>query len=329
LAAAAIVGLGSLTFISSTAAIPSPSFSLTSGSVKVTTANRHVFSMAIAAFQTGSVLTSAITLTRPVTTGGSGAEVHSWTFNVPLSTLTFNAATGQATFNTATAGGPLAAIYVVFKGASEKSVSCASGSERIYTGTLSGKVTLRTGISGGGTVGGPAVSFSGTNSFTSDSRCISRFPPPTCISGATFTAGSRDVGLVGAPQVRRGRAVEAVNLSHLSRLRLPSGATRSDGAFIFAPPSRYRSRVLAVYGGASSSSIVTGTATLSGGTISPPALGSCVEGGTTRTQAKTFHNNVKYQSLAGKTFEAHEVIGGAITVPSTVSSASFVDFTVR
>jgi len=54
---------------------------------------------------------------------------------------------------------PLLQIDLSFSATKNAAVRCTSGSERIYTGTLKGKLLLATGLKRLGTVGSSAISF--------------------------------------------------------------------------------------------------------------------------------------------------------------------------
>lgn len=316
----------------SSAATP-PTLSLFSGPAKVRTANGHTFYMSLVArtdqtSPTTSVVEGVIEIVRPVTTGGSGYEEHSWGFQATLPTLSFNSANGRGTFNTGTQEHGLASIDVTFKATSHKAAACKSGSETVYTGTLSGKASLVTGITGGGTIGGTSESFAATNILTYDKACVPPSSAAPCISGDGFYSVAGSAGAIGFPTVLSGKSVDQVEVTRVTKLSSPAGAERTDGAVIEGAPATLKSGTLSVTTGTTNSSVVTGSATLTGGhAVSIPKT-SCTEGGKTHIQSETLYQNAKYQSTAGHPITAHDLIGSAVVAPSPDPSAIYEVWTV-
>jgi hypothetical protein len=95
-------------------------------------ADGHNWSFSINAF-------NKVTSIELATTG----EDDSWTFlSVPASDLNANSETGHAIFKSRNSLKPIASISLDFTATGERKQVCESGSEKVFTGHISGSVTL-------------------------------------------------------------------------------------------------------------------------------------------------------------------------------------------
>jgi hypothetical protein len=316
--AAIVIPGGTLVFAPQTLAATPVTLSLTSAQLKVKTANGQSFYMTVDATDTTpTVVEGVVELARPEGSNSLDSEFHLWTFNALTASFTFNTTTQEGTFDTGTHEGALTTIDLTFKATAHKAESCANkgGSAISYTGTLTGKVTLATGISGGGTVGGTSETFTGTNTLISDAGCV---PPATsgpCYAGGGW-ASDTPVDAFGLPAVALGKPVDQIDVVQHQTLSSPKGAERTDGALIEASPATHKAATLTVTTGGAGSP-VTGTATISGGTSKQLPTEKCDENGKTETQTEDLYFGAKYASAAGHALTVHEVIGGSFSVPTS------------
>lgn len=262
--------------------------------------------------------------------GGTGAEEHVWNFGVTASTLTFSTSTGTGTLKAGSQTSPVATIDLTFKATSHQAASCSSGSETIYTGTLSGQAELVTGLTGGGTVGGTSVSFTGKGSaprISVDSGCV----PVTddCVAAKVFAsgaaAGKPEAGGVTVPGP--GKSYELVSVSRRVALSSPAGAYRDDVALVHVSPPSWdpKTHVLSVT--TTSSGIVTGSATLSGGKATTMSL-PCSYAGKSYTIKETENTTASYASPKGGTITGHTSLTGKLAAPAARSGATYIITTV-
>ena len=295
----------------------------------VKTSNGQSWRLSVADSSTPDTLT--IGLVRTVTAGGSGAEEHIWYFDSPASSLAFDKSTGDGTVTGGSATSPLATVDLTFKATSHKAASCSSGSETIYAGTLSGEAKLVTGLTGGGTVGGSSVTFNATGSAPEvlvDSGCV----PPTDDCTATTVFSSAVTGAkteaAGSAGTESGKKFNLVSVARKVTFTSPKGAYRIDAALVTdtSPPSwDPKTDVLSV--STTSSGIVTGSATLSGGkltTVSYP----CSYSGKSYTITETENTTASYASPAGEAITGHTSLTGNLAAPSSVKAATYVVTTV-
>ncbi len=78
----------------------------------------------------------------------SGTEIHDWGMQMPGADFTVNKTTGAATINSHSDLSPVASLDLTYKPTAHTAGTCSSGSETDYTGTLTGSVTLTTGLKG-------------------------------------------------------------------------------------------------------------------------------------------------------------------------------------
>jgi hypothetical protein len=267
-----------------------------------------------------SSVSLGIDLERTVSSSGSttGFEFHSWSIPVKASTLSWNGKTAK--LNAGTQASPVATAAVTFQKTSSKKVTCTSGKETMYGGTMSGKVTLVTGLSGGGKVS--ATTWSKAE-LTVDSACLTPLTNP-CVpefiagsgfAGTTVIAGSLSLG---------GPADNIVGLSSDATLAAPKGAHRQSIAVLID----HGTKVYAKYSGGKmqlfSTGFVAGSGTLSGGSPKKIVDPKCSYKGKkyTTTTIEDFSANYKGH------FSAAAAIGGKLVSPAT-SVGDYIVETVK
>jgi hypothetical protein len=323
-AGSAVVGVLSAPGVS-LATTPS-TLSLGNAGTSVTTSNGMTWTLVVGWDQViaGEAPSMSIGLERTVTAGGTGYEIHDWNFQPTTATLKFNATTGVGTLNTGTQTNPVAKVDLAFKATSNKAATCTTGSEKVYSGTLKGKLTLVTGLTGGGTVGGTSLSFTlATPDITVDSACV---PPATndCLASSAFIS-STDVtsplagGLWGN---FGGQSFAAVSVETETALKAPKDATRIDGAEVDAAAPKYDATTKVFSVTTSASGIVTGSATLSGGTVKKVKT-TCSFGGKTYKVTASNDQDANYSSPAGKAITADTSLSGTLTVANATGTGDF------
>jgi hypothetical protein len=293
------------------------------GSTTVKTSNGQSWTLSVADSNNASGL--AIGLTRTVSTGGKGAEEHVWGFKSKASSLTFSKTSGDGTIKGGSSTGKVATISLTLTSTSHKAGTCTSGSETIYTGTLSGEAELVTGLSGGGTVGGKSVKL--TASATVDSDCVTN--TNDCLDSTLFDSGTSagPIQAVGLSEPTAGKTFDFVSVLQELNLSSPKGATRSDIALVQAPLATWNSKTGVLSVTSTSAGIVTGSATLSGGktmTSSTP----CTYAGKSYTVKDTENFTATYASPAGQAITGHTSLGGKLVAPSSAKDAEFIVSTV-
>jgi hypothetical protein len=285
---------------------------LNNAAAPVKTANGQSWGMSVADTDLTDTLTAG--LFRTVTAGGTGSEEHEWTFDVPTSALTFDTSTGVGTLKGGSATSPVATIDLNFKATSHKAATCTSGSETVYTGTLSGEAKLVTSLTGGGTVGGASVTFNFKESaphMLVDSGCVA--PLDECLAETSFSSSTTGTkpeagGLEGTED---GTKVDFVLVARKKTLSSPKGAFRTDDAEIDTSPPSWNAKTGVLSVTTSSAGIVTGSATLSGGTVKTTTF-PCTFGGKSYTMHVTQNTTANYSSPAGKAITAHTSLTGKL-----------------
>ena len=228
--------------------------------------------------------------------------------------------------NTGTQEHPVASVDMTFKASSHKPVTCASGSETLYTGSLTGSYSLVTGLSGGGTVSGSGVTVPGAI-LTADNSCVTN-TQANCLDqkGLSFASSSSPALFADGFSGYLGSTKSTfVGVSKTTELTAPAEASREDGGFIYTSVPTHAKKVLSIT--TSSAGLVTGSATISGGTsktLSEP----CSSSGKSYTVKSVEVENAKYASPAGSPISSTLSLGGLIAAPSPTSTASYVITTV-
>ncbi|MGA2208550.1 MAG: hypothetical protein ABSH30_02840 [Acidimicrobiales bacterium] len=303
-----------------------PTYTLGNTAVAVKTSNGETWDLSIVWTEVVAGSASfSVGLERTVTTGGAGFEEHAWMIPVKSTTFTFNSSTEVGTLNATSETTPLATVDLNFKGTSKKAATCTSGSEEIYSGTLSGKIALVTGLTGGGTVGSTTKTTTfnlGTPEVKSDLSCI----PPTTVDCAntsdfvsTLTPKTSPDG-VGINGEEEGISFDYVGVDRGVTISKPAGTTREDGAGIEKGAMSYNKTTKVFSVGSSTAGIITGSATLTGGTVKTTTT-TCTSGGKKVTLTETFDDTAKYTSPTGKSLTAHTSLTGTLTVASNTTGA--------
>ncbi|MGD0085357.1 MAG: hypothetical protein ABSD78_19535 [Acidimicrobiales bacterium] len=165
----------------------------------------------------------SVGLERTDSTGGTGYEFHDWSFVVTTATLKFDSTTGAGTLNSGTQASPIATVDLAFRATSSKKATCSSGSKTIYSGTLTGKVSLVTSLTGGGTVKDASPSFKTARpEITVDSSCV--VPTDDCTAELLFVSGTSDTTTPlasGLSETVSGKAIDYVGVIREKALSAP------------------------------------------------------------------------------------------------------------
>ena len=328
-------GLGGLTLLagldSAVATATTPTTTSLNGTAAVTVDGSSWNLGASWQQESTSAASLVVGLERTVTAGGAGYEEHSWTVPVTASTLAFNSTSGVGTLNTGTQTSPLATVNLKFNAISHTSATCVTGSETVYDGTLSGNLTLVTGLTNGGTVGGKTVSFtSATPTITVDADCVASETSP-CTASIFFNSGSSDAApsSFGFSEKVTGKAVGSVGVESTTVLSSPTGASRQDaGSLIGATPPKYTAKTKTLAVTSSSSGIVTGSATLTGSKPSVTKI-PCTVGTKQYTLTETFDTGAAYASPAGKSLTATLELGSTLIAPASTTSGTYEVATLK
>jgi hypothetical protein len=293
------------------------------GTTTVKTANGQSWTLSVGDSNSAGGL--VIALVRTVSTGGTGAEEHLWQFKSKASSLTFSKTTGDGTIKGGSSTGKVATVSLTLKSTSHKAGTCSSGSETIYTSTLSGEAELVTGLTGGGTVGGKPVTLKAEAIVDSD--CV--VSTNDCLASILFDSGTSagPVQAVGLSEPAAGKTFDFVSVIKELALTSPKGATRTDIALVQAPLATWNPKTGVLSVTSTSAGIVTGSATLSGGT-SKTSNFPCTFAGKKYTIKDTDNFTAKYASPAGKALTGHTSLGGELVAPSSAKDAEFIVSTV-
>jgi hypothetical protein len=316
-ACAVLTGVPALAATAPARAPDSALLTMNNAAAAVKTTNGQSWDMSVADTNIADTLTVGII--RTVTAGGTGSEEHDWQFLVPASSITFDTSTGVGTVKGGSATSPVATIDLNFQATSHKAATCTSGSETIYTGTLSGEAELVTGLTGGGTVGGKSVKFNVKGSaphMLVDSDCVA--PVDECLAATSFSSSTtgKKAEAAGLDGTEDGTKVDFVLVAKKVTLSSPKGAIRTDGADVDVSPPSWNAKTGVLSVTTSSAGIVTGSATLSGGTLKKTTF-PCTYAGKSYTVHVTTNTTADYSSPAGKNITAHTSLSGNLVAKAT------------
>ncbi len=328
-AGTSVVGVVAAPGVSSAATTPTLSLS---GATSVKTSNGMGWTLGVG-WDEETATTSAVTvgLERTDKTGGTGHEEHAWSFLVTTATLAFDAKAKTATLDTGTQTKPVATVDLAFSATSATKATCTTGSETIYKGTLSGDLSLVTGLTGGGTVGGKTLHFTvGTPELTVDADCVPPVPVNKCLVASAFSSGnpSASPSAEGISETVSGKAEDFVAVGKVTLLTNPANAERADVAEERTAPATYDATTKVYSVTTSASGLVTGSAKLSGGTLTT-TTSTCSSAGKSHTETQTSATDANYKSPPGMTINARTLLSGVLSVPASTKTGNYAVVTVK
>jgi hypothetical protein len=312
---------------SASLAATATSITLSTGPASVKTTNGDAWSMGVGWVGSGSPTGDAflsVGIIRTVTAGGTGAEIHEWEFDVTDPTLAFDTTTEKGTLDSGTQASPVGTVDLTLAATASRKGTCSSGSETIYTVTVKGESEIVTGFKLGGTVGSKTLTFTGTSTLTESFSCVvASFPcSPALVWGSSTTP---TVLASGISEVISGKTYDFIEVGHKTALSSPKQASRDDVALLHGPAGSYDKTTKVLTISSSSAGIVTGSATMSGGTYKSVSV-SCVSGGKTIKGTLTDVENPKYASPAGKELTGHTVLSGNLVAPASSTNGNIEMF---
>lgn len=293
------------------AAPPPADLTLTTTTITLHTSNHQLWNFGLWSALNGIGGSSALTMTLTRAAAG-GTEAHHW--NVPLGSnrLTFNSRTKRGTLKTPASTAPLTTVNMMFVATSHRALHCYKGSETLYKGNLTGRATLITHLTGGGTVGGQHVAFkSGTTMLTADRGCFNPLPTGhVCTNSESFSdSAARGVSVLGfaSGATRYVEVSRSVSMAKPQAVRTDSVTRRPSSA----PTINKAAKTLHV---PASSGVITGS-----GKIVANALKSssspCTLKGVRHTQVQAFPaSSTHFVNTAGHPLVGHTSLTGRIIV---------------
>jgi hypothetical protein len=240
----------------------------------------------------------------------TGHETDDWTFNLTRSILTVNQRTGDATLNSRSSFAPVAFAKLKFTTNKRQKASCTKGSETIFSGSVSGSLTLIANHKGL-KFQSAHVRFTG-GLVSIDHGCITRIPPSPCAPGV-WNNGSPTVNASGTAQALPGeRTTFVASIFETINLKAPTGATVNIGvaASENKPVFNSTKKTLQV----SARGVISGAALITAS--GPPAVNSfpCVLGGK-HFKARDVTYTAKFASPKGSQFQARSIVVGLLRAP--------------
>jgi len=250
------------------------------------------------------------------------SEEHSW-----LTTEAFTAmglkelkatSTGHATWKTGSSLSPVLAASVTFTPTKATKEACASGSETVYSGKVSGTVSLATGLRAVKV----RVRFTGqpVGVLTVDKACTFKGGRIFC-SGSLWILASTNTNLLGIQLL--GTKPPWLDDFGVGGLKTASKwVTRSVGVLVngSAPKLNAAAKTLSVSG---ASSGITGAAVISfSDSVTQPPQPPCFVGAKKYKETSTVYFNSRVKIT--KPFQAHSLLAGTLKLPAS-STGSYTD----
>jgi hypothetical protein len=308
---------------------PPPTVSLSLDGATVKTANGQSWLLTVTADTSTSEI--GIELARVVATNED--ELHAWTFPVKASTIKFSTSSGDGTVDSGSETSPTAKVDVTFKATAHSAGACSSGSETIYTGTLTGEAELVTGLTAGGTVGGKSLSFAddgSTPTVVVDNDCLLK-SADSCLASIAWGddgGAAPAVTVGGVSGTISGKKADFIEVNQDTDLTSPKGADRNDIAFEYAAPAKWTASTKTLSVTTPTGGIITGSVTLKVGKETTETA-PCANGTKNYTETVSFDQNATWTSPAGKAITAHTSLTGNLAAPTSLKTGLFFQTTLK
>ncbi len=230
----------------------------------------------------------------------AGTESHYWSLQVPSGSFT-NKGGGSWLVAPGSSTSPVASVSLTFRPSKRVAERCKTGSAATYTGSLSGRLVLTSGLKKLGRIGADRWSF-GTTTVYVDYGCVPVSTKRPCLPGVMYEAGpsSFPAAYADVSGYQPG-TTDILTLSKSVALSAPSNAYRFDDVSSSEPKATLRSGVLKVV--TRTGALVRGSATFKG-TGARHTSFVCWYKGVKRTARQTSYTTVVFSSpgrLTGRT----------------------------
>jgi hypothetical protein len=242
-----------------------------------------------------------------------GLEEHSWGAPLPSSDVTVSSS-GVMTVDSGTGLGSIGSADLTFTPTSHKteSANCASGSEFVYTGKMSGTMTLNTGLKGLKLAG--HVTFASPNTLTFLDSCQLAPCAWSAWDSSTNGSGAFANGMTFAYPGKR--VVSDLEITNVKTLSVTKDTFRIDSFIVQnAPIPKFSKSAKSLSVTAGKAGLITGAATLAHGkpgSYLSPGQKNCKFNGQNYSVSGTQYSKASYD--ASKPFEAHSILNGVIKI---------------
>jgi hypothetical protein len=308
--------LASSALASSALASPAVPIGVSENSLLISTSVRalgHTWSFSVSNFG-GDVEVFLSTVNKGATeehTWGSGSTAFG---SIGLKELKVTS-TGHATWRTGSALSPVLAVSAAFTPVKATREACAKGSETIYTGKVSGTVSLVTGLHGV-TV---RLKLSGqrVGELTADKGCVEKPGKTFCSGGIWFVngAGAEALGI----QVLGMKPPWADALVSGPVRTASKWLTRTAGVAVNGPAPKLNKTAKTVTVGGFSSGGLTGTAVISYNNVSTQPPQTCFLGGKKFEETDTTYFGLTVTIT--KPLVAHSLLAGTLKLQKATAGS--------
>jgi hypothetical protein len=226
--------------------------------------------------------------------------------------------TGHATFGTGSALNPVLGMSVSFTPTKAAKQACTKGSQTIYTGKVSGTVSLATGLRGVKF----SVKFTGqpVGSLIADRSCVVNPPAIFPCSGSLWSLASGNPALGQVFGAQLGPKSAWNDQFGQEALKTASKfVTRSVSVSVNGPAPKLNTAAKTFSVSGLPSGALTGAAVISySGSFPLPPM-TCTQGGKKFKETQTDYNGTKVK--VSKAFQAHSLLAGTVTMHTAAFGA--------
>jgi len=253
------------------------------------------------------------------TTVAGVSEEHSWVSSLAFIPTALKelqvTSTGHATWKTGSALSPVLSVNVSFAPTKVTKAACASGSETVYTGKVTGTVALATGLRGVKV----SVRFTGQSvgALTVDRNCFAK-PGKNFCAGSSWLLGSTSTDVIGALLFGTKTSWETDfgqdGLKTASKWLIRSVGVLANGS---APKLNTTAKTVSVSEPATGG--ITGAAVITYSTTFPSPVMTCFIGSKKYKETATLYIGSAVKIT--KPFQAHSLLAGTLKLSAAKSGS--------
>lgn len=259
------------------------------------------------------------------TTNNGVTEDHDWSSSAGFAATAAKdlkvTSTGHATFKTGTALNPVLGVSVAFTPTKATKKTCSKGSDTLYSGKVSGTLTLATGLHGGLKIHVKFSAHPGAT-FDVDRSCVIKSTGKNLCQGSSwFLSGANLLGgsLLGV-QILGAKPAWLDGFSLAGLKTASKWLSRSVSVDVNGPAPKLNTAAKTVSVSGRSSGGITGAAVISySGSFTQPAT-TCFVGSKKFKETMTSYFGSKVK--VSKPFQAHSLLAGTLTM-KTITSGSY------
>ena len=257
-------------------------------------------------------ISASLSVTLSTSVAFSTGETHNWSFNLTPASVSYTAGTGKGLIKTATQINPYGQTNLTFTKSSQSKTSCSGGSTTTVKGSLKGLFKFDTRTTGWGHKSSSSFSFTQPDYVViQKGSCTGKAVTATCTTNLSWRSpGTANSSPFTGYTIGKTATISA---SRGVSLSTPANSSRSDQILLSTAKPTLSNGKLTI---TSPGGLITGRASMSGGTKGTDFKSKCKHNGVNKTQHNVTWQSTKWAMPTGHHLVAHFQIEGVLRAPT-------------